>query len=48
MIMVMRPFQDKGLLPQIWGNNHMALKVAPSLVVTKEKIEEFVPAIGKI
>lgn len=48
MIVVMRLFREKNLLTQICGNNHMVLKVAPPLVVTKEQIEEFVSAMEQI
>jgi ornithine--oxo-acid transaminase len=47
-IVVMRMFRDKGILTQICGNNFMVLKVAPPLVVSREQLEEFVPAIRDV
>jgi ornithine--oxo-acid transaminase len=47
-IVVMRMFRDKGILTQICGNNFMVLKVAPSLVVSREQLEEFVAAIRDV
>jgi ornithine--oxo-acid transaminase len=48
LVVVMRLFREKGILTQICGNNHMVLKVAPPLVVTKAEIDEFVTSMGEI
>jgi ornithine--oxo-acid transaminase len=48
MAVVMRLFREKNILTQICGNNHMVLKVAPPLVVTKAEIDEFVTSMGEI
>jgi ornithine--oxo-acid transaminase len=48
MVVVMRLFREKNILTQICGNNHMVLKVAPPLVVTKGEIDEFVTSMGEI
>jgi len=44
-ILVMRLFQDGGILTQICGNDFMVLKVAPPLVVSQSQMSEFVSAI---
>ena len=43
-IMVMRLYQDHGILTQICGNNFMVLKVAPPLTVSEEQVDKFVTA----
>lgn len=43
-ILVMRLYQDHGILTQICGNNFMVLKVAPPLTVNEEQIDKFVVA----
>jgi ornithine--oxo-acid transaminase len=48
MVVVMRLFREKNILTQICGNNHMVLKVAPPLVVTKAQIDEFVTSMAEI
>jgi ornithine--oxo-acid transaminase len=47
-ILVMRLFQDGGILTQICGNDFMVLKVAPPLVVTSSQIGEFVSAMREV
>lgn len=44
-VVVMRLFQDHGILTQMCGNNFMVLKVAPPLVVTEQQVDQFVDAI---
>jgi len=44
-ILVMRLFQDGGILTQICGNDFLVLKVAPPLVVSQSQMSEFVSAI---
>jgi len=48
MVVVRRLFREKNILTQICGNNHMVLKVAPPLIVTKPQIDEFVTSIAEI
>jgi ornithine--oxo-acid transaminase len=43
--LVMRLFRDKNILTQICGNNFMALKAAPPLVVAESQLDEFVTAL---
>lgn len=43
-VLVMRLYQDHGILTQICGNNFMVLKVAPPLVVNEEQLDKFVAA----
>jgi ornithine--oxo-acid transaminase len=47
-VLVMRLFQDHGILTQICGNNFMVLKAAPPLIVTEEQIDEFVKAVRDV
>ena len=47
-IVVMRMFREKGILTQICGNNFMVLKAAPPLMVTSERLDEFVNAIRDV
>jgi ornithine--oxo-acid transaminase len=47
-IVVMRLFRDFEFLTQICGNNFMALKVAPSLAVTDERLDAFVLPIRDV
>jgi ornithine--oxo-acid transaminase len=44
-LVVMRLFQDYGILTQICGNNFMVLKAAPPLVIDEKHVDEFVGAI---
>jgi ornithine--oxo-acid transaminase len=44
-VLVMRLFQDHGMLTQICGNNFMVLKVAPPLVAAESQLNEFVSAV---
>jgi len=43
-IVVMRLYNDHGILTQVCGNNFMVLKVAPPLVVSEEQLDSFVAA----
>jgi ornithine--oxo-acid transaminase len=47
-IIVMRLFREHNILTQICGNNFMALKVAPPLVVTEEQLNQFVSSIHEV
>jgi ornithine--oxo-acid transaminase len=47
-VLVMHLFRDKGVLTQICGNNFMALKIAPPLIVTDDQLQQFVGALGDI
>jgi ornithine--oxo-acid transaminase len=47
-VLVMRLFQDKGILTQICGNNFMVLKVAPPLIAEREHLDEFVDAVTEV
>ena len=47
-VVVMRLFNDHGILSQICGNNFMTLKVAPPLVITSEQIDRYVLAIDSV
>ena len=47
-VVVMRLFRDRDILAQICGNQFMALKAAPPLVVTAVQIETFVSAVREI
>jgi ornithine--oxo-acid transaminase len=47
-MLVRRLFLDHGILSQICGNNFMALKVAPPLVVDDAQLERYVAAIGDL
>jgi ornithine--oxo-acid transaminase len=44
-VLVMRLFNDYGILTQICGNNFTVLKVAPPLIVTRAQIDKCVAAI---
>lgn len=48
MVVVRRLFREKNILTQICGNNHMVLKVAPPLIVTRAQIDEFVTSMAEI
>jgi ornithine--oxo-acid transaminase len=47
-IVVMRLFRDHGMLTQTCGNNFLALKTAPPLIVNEAEIDEFVAAVGRV
>ena len=47
-VLVMRLFQDHGVLTQICGNNFMVLKAAPPLMVTEAQIGHFVNAVVEV
>ncbi len=47
-MLVMRLFQDKGILSQICGNNFMVLKVAPPLVIEDKQIDEFIYKVREV
>lgn len=47
-MLVMRLFRDHRILSQICGNNFMALKVAPPLVVDDAQIDHYVAAIEQV
>jgi ornithine--oxo-acid transaminase len=47
-LVVMRLFRDHHVLSQVCGNNFMALKVAPPLIVTDAQIDRYVAAIGAV
>ena len=47
-ILMMRLFKEKNILTQICGNNFMALKVTPPLVVSERQIDECVAAIHNV
>ena len=44
-ILVMRMFQDHGILSQVCGNDFMVLKVSPPLVVDDAQLDRFVSAV---
>jgi ornithine--oxo-acid transaminase len=48
LIVVMRLFREKKILTQVCGNNFMALKVAPPLIVTEAQADYFVRSIGEV
>ena len=47
-LVVMRLFRDHAILTQICGNNFMALKAAPPLIVDEGHIDEFVGAVTAV
>ena len=47
-MIVMRLFQDEHLLTQICGNNFMALKVAPPLIVEPDQLDQFVGSVARV
>jgi ornithine--oxo-acid transaminase len=47
-MVVMRLFTDHGILSQICGNNFMALKIAPPLVVSDAQLDRYVEAIEQV
>ena len=47
-MLVMRLFNDHGILSQICGNNFQVLKVAPPLVVTDEQVDHYVTAVERL
>jgi ornithine--oxo-acid transaminase len=47
-MLVMRLFNDHGILSQICGNNFMALKIAPPLVVSDAQLCRYVEAIERV
>ncbi|HSB76038.1 MAG TPA: aspartate aminotransferase family protein [Terriglobales bacterium] len=47
-MLVMRLYNDKGMLTQICGNNFMVLKVAPPLGVSPAQVDEFAAAIREV
>jgi ornithine--oxo-acid transaminase len=47
-VLVMRLFQDHGILAQICGNNFMVLKLAPPLIISKSQIDEALNAICQV
>jgi ornithine--oxo-acid transaminase len=47
-ILVMRLFRDHRILTQVCGNNFMALKISPPLVVNDAQLDRFVAAVEQI
>ncbi|MCW5746791.1 MAG: aspartate aminotransferase family protein [Alphaproteobacteria bacterium] len=47
-LLVMRLFQDHGILSQVCGNNFMVLKVAPPLGIEDGQIDRYVEAIAAV
>lgn len=47
-VIVMRMFRDHGFLTQMCGNNFMALKAAPPLMVETNQIDGFISAIHNV
>lgn len=47
-MVVMRLFNEMGVLTQMCGNNFLVLKIAPPLVATEEQIEEAVSAVREV
>ena len=47
-VIVMRLFRDHGFLTQMCGNNFMALKVAPPLVIEEADLNAFVDASRQV
>lgn len=47
-LVVMRLFNDHGILSQVCGNDFMVLKVAPPLVVSDRQLERYVDAIHSV
>jgi ornithine--oxo-acid transaminase len=47
-MLVMQLFREKSILTQICGNNFLALKVAPPLVVENEQLDEFVGKLDEV
>lgn len=47
-IVVMRLFRDHGVLSQVCGNNFMALKVAPPLVINDAQLGRYVAAMAHV
>jgi len=45
---VMRLFRDHGVLSQVCGNNFLALKVAPPLIVEAAQLDHYVDAIHQV
>jgi hypothetical protein len=45
---IMRLFQHHDILSQTCGNNFMALKVAPPLVITEDRIAQYLDAIEAV
>jgi ornithine--oxo-acid transaminase len=47
-MLVMRLYRQEDVLSQICGNNFMALKVAPPLVVSEAQVEQFIGAVCRV
>ena len=47
-MVVMRLFNEMGVLTQMCGNNFLVLKIAPPLVATEEQIDEAVSAVRHV
>jgi ornithine--oxo-acid transaminase len=47
-ILVMRLFRDHRIMTQVCGNNFMALKVSPPLVVDDSQLDRFVSAVEQV
>ncbi|HMF75733.1 MAG TPA: aspartate aminotransferase family protein [Bryobacteraceae bacterium] len=47
-VLVMRLFNDHGILAQICGNNFMVLKLVPPLIISRSQIDEAVEAIYQV
>jgi ornithine--oxo-acid transaminase len=47
-VLVMRLFREHGILSQICGNNFMALKIAPPLIVTDAQLCRYAEAIERV
>lgn len=47
-VLVMRLFREHGFLCQICGNNFMALKILPPLMIEPRHVEQFVAALGSV
>lgn len=47
-ILVMRLFREKKVLTQVCGNNFMALKVAPPLVISESQADTFVRSVREV
>lgn len=46
-MVVMRMFSDHQVLTQVCGNNLMALKVSPPLIISDEQLDRFISAIER-
>ena len=47
-IVVMRLFQDHGILSQVCGNDFMVLKISPPLVINDAQLDRFVSAVEQV